>query len=200
MKSTCKELRNRAWESLRGMYWPVFLMFLVYIIIAGAGSSFSFGLLALLALPMGFACDVAVLNLVRQRQRPQVENLFSIYRDNFEKAFLVPFLVQLFISLWCLLLIVPGIIMAYAYSMAIYVSNDHPELSSMEAIRRSKELMRGHKWDLFVLDLSFIGWILLAMLTGGIGIFFLLPYIEAAHAEFYRELTEQVEDAQVVNE
>ena len=193
-------MRNRAWESLRGMYWPVFLMFLVYIIIAGAGSSFSFGLLALLALPMGFACDVAVLNLVRQRQRPQVENLFSIYRDNFEKAFLVPFLVQLFISLWCLLLIVPGIIMAYAYSMAIYVSNDHPELSSMEAIRRSKELMRGHKWDLFVLDLSFIGWILLAMLTGGIGIFFLLPYIEAAHAEFYRELTEQVEDAQVVNE
>ncbi len=200
MKSTCKELRNRAWESLRGMYWPVFLMFLVYIIIAGAGSSFSFGLLALLALPMGFACDVAVLNLVRQRQRPQVENLFSIYRTNFEKAFLVPFLVQLFISLWCLLLIVPGIIMAYAYSMAIYVSNDHPELSSMEAIRRSKELMRGHKWDLFVLDLSFIGWILLAIFTGGIGIFFLLPYIEAAHAEFYRELTEQVEDAQVVNE
>lgn len=198
MKSTCKELRNRAWESLRGMYWPVFLMFLVFIIITGAGSSFSFGVLALLALPMGFACDVAVLNLVRQRQRPQVENLFSIYRTNFEKAFLVPFLVQLFISLWCLLLIVPGIIMAYAYSMAIYVSNDHPELSSMEAIRRSKELMRGHKWDLFVLDLSFIGWILLAMLTGGIGIFFLLPYIEAAHAEFYRELTDKAEVVEAV--
>ena len=200
MKSTCKELRDRAWESLRGMYWPLFLMILVYVIIAGAGSSFSFGVLALLALPMGFACDVAVLNLVRQRQRPQVDNLFSIYRTNFEKAFLVPFLTQLFISLWCILFIIPGIIMAYAYSMAIYVSNDHPELSSMEAIRKSKELMRGHKWDLFVLDLSFIGWILLCCITGGIGFFFLLPYLEAAHAEFYRELTEQVEDVEVVNE
>ena len=88
--------------------------------------------------------------------------------------------------------------MAYAYSMAVYVSNDHPELSSMDAIRKSKELMRGHKWDLFVLDLSFIGWILLCLLTCGIGFFFLLPYIEAAHAEFYRELTDKAVDVEVV--
>lgn len=198
MKTTCKQLRERAWESLRGMYWALFLMFLVFIIISAAGSSLTGGILALLALPMGFACDVAVLNVVRQKQRPQVEDLFTIYRNNFEKAFLVPFLVQLFIGLWCLLLIVPGIIMAYAYSMAVYVSNDHPELSSMDAIRKSKELMRGHKWDLFVLDLSFIGWILLCLLTCGIGFFFLLPYIEAAHAEFYRELTDKAVDVEVV--
>ena len=59
MKTTCKQLRERAWESLRGMYWALFLMFLVFIIISAAGSSLTGGILALLALPMGFACDVA---------------------------------------------------------------------------------------------------------------------------------------------
>lgn len=70
----------------------------------------------------------------------------------------------------------------------------------MDAIRKSKELMRGHKWDLFVLDLSFIGWILLSMLTGGIGFIFLAPYIDMAHVEFYRQLTDNVVEAEVVND
>jgi len=200
MKLTCKELRDRAWESLRGNYWPLFLVYLIMFVISGATGSISFGVLTLLTLPMIYAADVAVLNLSRNRVKPQPECLFSIYRDNFGKAFLVPFLMYLFIYLWTLLLIIPGIIMAYAYSMAIYISNDNPELSAMDAIKKSKELMRGHKWDLFVLDLSFIGWILLAMLTCGFGLVFLVPYIETAHAEFYRELTDNAVDAQVVTE
>ena len=104
----------------------------------------------------------------------------------------------LFVSLWMILLIIPGLIMAYAYSMAVYVANDNPELSAMDAIKKSRELMRGHKWDLFVLDLSFIGWILLCCFTCGLGFFFLAPYIEMAHAEFYRELTDKVEDVEAV--
>lgn len=200
MKLTCKELRDRAWESLRGMYWPLFLLYLILFVIAGAAGGISLGVLSLLTLPMAYALDVAVLNMSRDRVTPQPECLFNVYRDNFGKAFLVPFLMILFVYLWSLLLIIPGIIMAYAYSMSVYVSKDNPELSAMDAIRTSKELMRGHKWDLFVLDLSFIGWILLAMLTCGLGFVFLTPYIETAHAEFYRELTENAVDAQVVNE
>ena len=200
MKTTCKELRNRAWESLRGNYWPLFLLFLIFIIISGAAGSFTFGVLSLLSLPMAYAVSVAVLNLSRNKVKPQAECLFTVYRDNFGKAFLVPFLVGLFTYLWTLLLIIPGVIMAYAYSMAVFVANDNPELSAMDAIKKSREMMRGHKWDLFVLDLSFIGWILLSMLTCGLGIIFLLPYLEMAHVEFYRELTEKAEDAQVVNE
>lgn len=200
MNLTCKELRDRAWESLRGMYWELFLLSLIVVVIAGAAGSFTMGVLTLLVLPMTYALEIAFLNASRQKVKPQAESLFTVYRDNFSKAFLVPFLMALFVYLWALLFIIPGIIMAYAYSMAVYVANDNPELSAMDAIRKSKELMRGHKWDLFVLDLSFIGWILLSMLTGGIGFIFLAPYIDMAHVEFYRQLTDNVVEAEVVND
>ncbi len=149
------------------------------------------GSLAILALPMAFAFSIEILKLSREGKQPEIENLFTIYRDNLQKSFLVPFLVALFVCLWSLLLIIPGLIMAYAYSMAIFISNDNPELSAMDAIKKSREIMKGHKWELFVLDLSFIGWILLACLTMGIGFIFLQPYIDTAHAEFYRELIEE---------
>ena len=201
MNVTCQELRNRAWNSLTGKYWAIVLMILIFSLISGAASSVTAGVLSLLTLPIGYAVSVAILNVSRTQADPQIESLFTVYRDNFLKAFLVPFLQGLFILLWSLLLIIPGIIMAYAYSMAIYVANDNPELSAMDAIRKSRELMDGHKWDLFVLDLSFIGWILLCLLTCGIGFIFLAPYMEMAHVEFYRELVDkQVEEAQVVSE
>lgn len=200
MKPTCKELRDRAWKTLEGRYWSVLLLAVVVIVIYSIASSVTAGVLGLLALPLLYAVDVAYLQTSRDKQVPSIESLFYVYRDNFLKSFLVVFLMFLFISLWMILLIIPGIIMTYAYAMAVYVANDHPELSAVDAIKKSKELMRGHKWDLFVLDLSFIGWILLCCLTCGIGFFFLVPYIEMAHVEFYRELTEQVEDAQVVND
>ena len=199
MKSTCKEIRERAWDALRIGYWQLFVLLLIVAIVASVLSSFSFGALSLLVLPMQFACSVAALKLVREQEVPRVESLIEVYKTNLEKGFLVPFLRTLFVFLWSLLLIIPGIIMAYAYSMAVFVSNDNPELSAMDAIKKSRELMNGHKWDLFVLDLSFIGWILLACLTAGIGFIFLQPYIDAAHAEFYREITENGAEAKAEN-
>ncbi len=195
MKLTCQELRDRAWNSLTGKYWSLIIMLLVFAVISGAAGSFTMGLLSLLTLPMSYALSVAFLNVSRTQCNPQLESMFTVYRDNFLKAFLVPLLQGLFVFLWSLLFVIPGVIMAYAYSMAIYVANDNPELSAMDAIRKSRELMDGHKWDLFVLDLSFIGWIFLCLLTFGIGFFFLAPYIEMAHVEFYRELTEQATEA-----
>ena len=191
MKSTCKELRERAWNALaagEGRYWYAVLLLLIVTIIAGTLGSFSFGVITLIALPMTYAYTVEILKLDREGKKPQVESLINVYRNNLEKSFLVSFLVVLFVCLWTLLFIIPGIIMAYAYSMSIFIANDNPELSSMDAIKKSRELMNGHKWELFVLDLSFIGWILLACLTGGIGFIFLQPYMDTAHAEFYREL------------
>ncbi len=190
MKPTCKELRENAWKALEksGGYWYAVLMGVIISIIAAAASGASFGVLALLALPMSFAFSVAILQLDREGKVPQIESLFTIYRDNFQKSFLVLFLINLFVMLWTLLFIIPGVIMAYAYSMSVYIANDNPELTSMEAIQKSKELMKGHKWDLFVLDLSFIGWILLACITFGAGLILLKPYVETAHAEFYRNL------------
>ena len=147
MKPTCSELRARAWQSLTGVYWSLIVLLLVYIIISAAASTVTAGVLSLLLLPMGYAIEVAVLNASRNRTVPQIETLFTVYRDNFLKAFLVPLLTGLFVFLWALLLLIPGIIMAYAYSMAIYIANDNPELSAVDAIRKSKELMKGHYFD-----------------------------------------------------
>ena len=94
----------------------------------------------------------------------------------------------LYTLLWTLLLVIPGIIKGYAYSMTPYVMNDHPELDAEDCIHESRMIMRGHKWKLFCLDLSFIGWAILCLFTLGIGFLWLQPYMESSHAKFYEEL------------
>lgn len=109
--------------------------------------------------------------------------------NNFVKTFLAGLLQQLYISLWTLLFIIPGIVKTYSYAMTYYILNDHPELSANEAITKSREMMDGHKWDLFVLQLSFLGWDLLGMLTFGIlNVLYVNPYRQYAMAEFYNSI------------
>jgi len=119
---------------------------------------------------------------------PNIEQLFSCF-SYFGRALLLRFLMALKIFLWSLLLIVPGIVAAYRYSMAPYLLAEHPEMSASEAIEQSKVMMSGNKGRLFCLQFSFIGWYLLAALTGGIGSFFLAPYTKAAGTAFYLDLT-----------
>lgn len=95
---------------------------------------------------------------------------------------------SIFISLWSLLLIVPGIIAAYRYRLAQYVLVDNPQIGGLGAITKSKELMMGHKMDLFVLDLSFLGWIILTPFTFGLLSFWLVPYMMTTYANFYNSL------------
>ena len=90
--------------------------------------------------------------------------------------------------LWSLLLIIPGIIKAFSYAMTPYILEENPELSASEAIHRSRMMMRGHKFDLFWLYLSFIGWGILCIFTFGIGYLWLAPYVETAQAAFYEEV------------
>ena len=99
------------------------------------------------------------------------------------------FLVGLYTFLWTLLLIIPGIIKGLAYSMTPYILSEHPELRVNEAIDLSQKMMKGNKWRFFCLQLSFIGWILLSVLTLGIAMLWVNPYIEATGAAFYRELS-----------
>ena len=108
---------------------------------------------------------------------------------NYGNVFITLFLRDLFLTLWTLLLIVPGLIKAYSYRMVPYILAEDPSLSPMECISRSKEMMRGHKWNAFVLDLSFIGWHILTILTFGIvGIFWTNPYKESTDAALYLSL------------
>ena len=82
---------------------------------------------------------------------------------------------------------IPGIIKSLGYAMTPFLMAENPYLTASEAIKLSQEKMRGHKGELFWLGLTFIGWSILATLTGGIGYFFLNPYINAAYAAFYRD-------------
>ena len=124
---------------------------------------------------------------LHDREEAQMGDLFA-YFERFGDAVILRLLMGLFIVLWSLLLVIPGIIASYSYSMAPYILAEDPECTPMEAIRRSKEMMDGYKTDLFILQLSFIGWGLLSALTMGIGNLFLTPYVAASTAAFYRDL------------
>ena len=116
-----------------------------------------------------------------------VGDLFAEF-GRFLDGFLLNLLTTIFVVLWSLLLVIPGIVASYRYAMAPYIMQEDPDCSAMEALRRSKAMMDGHKGELFWLDLTFIGWGLLSVLTLGIGSIFLVPYQESARAVFYREL------------
>jgi uncharacterized membrane protein len=117
----------------------------------------------------------------------QVNDLFSRF-DRFGDGFVLSLLTGIYVFLWSLLFVIPGIIKVYAYAMAPFIMEENPNMTAGEAITASRELMDGHKFDLFCLVLSFIGWDLLNLLTLGIDSLWLIPYKNAAHAAFYRAI------------
>lgn len=128
------------------------------------------------------------IDLVAENRQDEVSVIFSRF-DIFLKAMGLNLFMALFIWLWSLLFIVPGIIAAYRYCLAPYLMAENPNLGIREAVNMSKELMAGNKWRLFCLHLSFIGWGILSALTCGIGDLWLNPYIYAANAAFYVDRT-----------
>lgn len=103
------------------------------------------------------------LNLVDDKD-PKLKDIFSQY-DRLGTGFGMQFFRMLFITLWSLLLVIPGIIATYSYSMTAYILCENPQMTAREAIKKSKELMKGNRWRLFCLEISFIGWDLLAVLA-----------------------------------
>ena len=128
--------------------------------------------------------------LLKQHDKKELvfADLFSQF-ERFGTGFAQRFLRTLYTALWTLLFVVPGIIKSLSYAMTPFILEDHPELTASEAINRSKKLMDGHKMDLFILSLTFIGWDILSALTFGIGFLFLNPYRNAAYAAFYRNIS-----------
>jgi uncharacterized membrane protein len=114
-------------------------------------------------------------------------NIFDGFK-RFWPAFVLSFFSALFIALWSLLLLIPGIIKAYAYSMAYYILYDNPGMSTLEAIKKSQIMMKGYKGKLFLLHLSFIGWFLLGALSFGIAYLWIYPYMCLSIANFYENL------------
>lgn len=157
---------------LIGLLIPLLIAVVVSIIVGGAVS-------------LGYAR----FNLdVVDGQELRVKTLFSQF-SRFGTGVAMRFLTTLFIFLWSLLLIIPGVIAGLGYAMTPYILAENPEMGALEAMKASKEMMKGHKARLFCLQLSFFGWYLLGAVTMGILNLWVVPYAEAAVAGFYREVS-----------
>ena len=186
------ELRAEAREALQGLWGNSAVMTFVYFVLTtAAGVAVSKAVpfvgdfvTSLALLPMGYALNIAFLRLLRK----DPQELGYLFQEFNSRVYQTALLTMLYTLLWTLLLIIPGIIKGYSYSMTYYVLEDNPELSGDKAIEESMRLMDGHKWQLFCLHLSFIGWALLCILTLGIGILWLVPYMQTAQAAFYENI------------
>lgn len=151
----------------------------------GAGDVLS-NIATILLMPLAWGLEVFFLSIYRG-SNPEVSEIFDGFR-NYLKILGTLLLQSIYTILWSLLLIIPGIIKGYSYSMTYFVLKDNPTIGYDAAICESMRLMKGHKMQLFLLDLSMIGWAILSILTLGIGFLFLLPYNNTAHAAFYEDL------------
>lgn len=151
------------------------------------GYSLSFvSLFVLLPLAVGYSNSMRVL--LETGDNRLTNNSFSLGFGNWLHVVWGMILSTIYIFLWTLLLIIPGIIKSYSYALTPYILVEHPEMSPNEAIEESMRLMDGHKFDLFYLQLSFIGWAILSILSLGLGVFWLIPYQMTAYAAFYRDI------------
>jgi uncharacterized membrane protein len=142
----------------------------------------------LLILPLQWAFANALLQLVRGDNNI-TENTKQSFKTNY-RTFVLTYLLMIIILLGIgvVTLLIGTFILAYAYRMVPYLIQEYPELTPREALKLSREMMRGHKWNLFVLDLTFMGWILLTVLTLGIGGLWLTPYMQTTVAHYYEDL------------
>ena len=211
------EIRACAREQLKGVWGKmalaIFILFLIYssdtitfildIFFTMTDRDFPllstlsalFSIAALLATgPFALGLSGYFLKRVRNEEFSTI-NIFDGFQ-RFISSLLLVFITWIFITLWSFLLIIPGIIKSFSYSMAFYIMYDNPELDPYDAITKSQIMMKGYKWKLFFLYLSFIGWVIVAMLTLGIGFFWLVPYINLSIANFYENLKTNQEETQ----
>ena len=192
MKTENLVLMQMARKSLKDKWGLAIGTFVVYMLIIGAIQTTTefFPLVGLLLLaisgPMALGIAIFSINISRN-QDARLEQIFQGF-NNFSTSLGAYLLMLLFIFLWTLLLIIPGIIAVLSYSMTFYILADDNSIGAMEAIDKSKKMMDGYKWKYFCLGLRFIGWSLLCILTLGIGFLWLLPYMQVSMVKFYDDI------------
>ncbi len=184
-----RELMAQTRTLLRGKWGIAVATFLVYLVISCLpGAIPVVGWIAgfVIAGPLLVGLHVFSLAIVRGKKLKTAQ-LFDGF-PFFANGLVAYILALVFTILWTLLLIVPGIIAAFSYSMTFFILADNMQLDGLEAIRRSKVMMDGHKWRLSCLLGRFTGWIILGILTLGIGFLWIGPYIMASMAKFYEDI------------
>lgn len=188
------EIKRKAREQLgRNIFATPWLIAILVALIASAILGVSSFISFLFFGPMMFGLSALFLKQARDHKTMDVLGLFGGFND-FGQNFLLGFLSSLFIALWSMLFVIPGIVKMYSYSMIYYIKADHPEYDWKQCIDESRRIMDGHKWELFVLELSFIGWWIVGSLCLGVGTLWVASYVSAAKAQFYRAITGDTAD------
>jgi uncharacterized membrane protein len=200
MKQNQDKLRATARKSLAGKWSTsaVVSFLTLTAVVMGMGSMFFSGPIALFCTLAGifitpimlYGLFVVFLRNIRGEQM-SIKGLFVGFL-RYGNVLSTMLLMHLYIILWSLAGIIPGIIKAYSYALTPYILHDHPEMGGNEAIRKSAEMMKGYKRQLFLMDLSFAGWGLLCILSLGIGFLWLIPYMQSARSAFYEEVRSPV--------
>ena len=191
------EIKNLAKEKIKGnllnLLWPIIVISIVGSIpsmIVGDSESI---LALIIVLAASFVTSIFSVSYVAyllefvRTGTSTFNTIIECVKKNWLRILLVSILVGVFTFLWTLLFIIPGIVAALSYSMATYLIVD-TDLDANDAIKESKRMMKGYKWDYFVFGLSFIGWIILVPLTFGILYIWLLPYMYVSMAIYYEKL------------
>lgn len=195
-----EQLKTMAKQQIKGNIGILFLITLIISVISAA-ASYILGkipggnIIASVIITPAFSLSLVTvyLNLAKGK-KPEVVDTFEGFKD-FWSAFKVTFLVGLYTFLWSLLFIIPGIIKAYSYSMSMYILAENKGKPAKECIKESMLMMDGHKMEFFVLELSFILWYLLGIITLGIAYIWIVPYITATTVNFYNTIKPIVVEA-----
>lgn len=210
---TNQEYKNEALDALRGNWAPAVVCAIVFLLVMCVllGPSYtanmtSLGLMHLSAktvnaftlsswplsiflfYPLMLGYTVTHNRLLAEGDASLTGNMLKDTFSGYLRNVWGMLLMYIFVFLWSLLLIIPGIIKAFSYALTPYLLKDYPELTANQAINLSRRMMKGHKFDLFWLNLSFLGWFFLCLLTLGVGFVWFLPYVETANAAFYQDV------------
>jgi uncharacterized membrane protein len=180
------QLKNNLFSNV--WLYAIAVTFIYSIIISMASSVFVIGAFIAEGVFMYGVCMIFIQLVRGQKQNVDIGDLFKGAEHHLSDLVMLGLIKNVFIMLWSLLFIIPGIVKSYSYSMAYYIKLDHPEYDWKRCLDESQRIMNGYKWKLFCLDFSFIGWILLGSLVCGIGTLWVVPYQYAARANFYQDM------------
>lgn len=183
---TIYELKQASKESVKPYLFESILAVFLYGIILSAASSAA-GASLVVGGPMTIGL-IMFFRSLRKKERPEITTIFQGFKEHFVSSLVGYLLSLVYIFLWSLLLIIPGIIKSFSYAMTQYIIHDNPTMNGNDAITLSRKMMSGHKMRLFSLYLSYIGWFLLGIITFGIAMIYIAPFIQAAVLEFYEDL------------
>ncbi len=185
-----RDLMSLARKQLKGRWWlGVGVTMIIFAISFGLSFIPYIGGIIDFIITGPFMIGIAMfyLTVAQKQSAPLVGQIFNGF-NYFAAGFVAFLLMTIFIFLWALLLIIPGILACLSYAMTYFILAENPQTRGLEAIRKSKGMMKGYRWKLFCLSLRFIGWIILGMLSLGIVFLWIIPYFWTSLANFYIDI------------